>query len=166
MTSPVDPSNPSADASPTEPASTGRRPAPDVRTGDERGAAAGRHRRARVTAAPAKPPAAAASRSSTSPSAVAVLVAIAGVAFAVGRTTAPAAASPDGDHRARGGRFFVNGKAPTPASSQGGQGGPGNGNGRFGLGAAPDDRGHGLLDHRRLDHDQDSRREHDHDGLD
>ena len=146
MTSPVDPSNPSADASPTEPVpavptfepapnpvptfepATSAVPPPAVTAGPA------------VTTAPAK----AARKGGVSilnvALGVAVLVATAGVAFAVGRTTAPAAASSETAITAPGGgRFFVNGEPQRQLRSQRrpGRPGNGNGNGRFGLGAAP-----------------------------
>ena len=69
---------------------------------------------------------------------VAVLVATAGVAFAVGRTTAPAAASADGRRRRR--RFFTNGGPSGSFDPNGALGAPAtataSGFGRFGL-AAP-----------------------------
>ncbi len=73
---------------------------------------------------------------------MAVLVATAGVAFAVGRTTAPAAASSQTAIEVPGGgRFFTNGGPNASFDPNDVQGGPGNGNGngfgRVGLGAAP-----------------------------
>jgi hypothetical protein len=69
---------------------------------------------------------------------VAVLVATAGVAFAVGRTTAPAASQTAFD--TPGGRFFVNGGPNAsfdPNAAPGAGNGNGNAFGRFGLGGAP-----------------------------
>ena len=135
MTTPIDPSNPSADASPTEPvpAVPAFEPAPSPVPA------------ATATAGPAVAPAPAPVKPRKSGVSilnvalgVAVLVATAGVAFAVGRTTAPAAASSQTAIEVPGGgRFFTNGGPNASFEPNDVQGGPGNGVGRIGLGAAP-----------------------------
>ena len=178
VTTPFDPSNPSADASPTEPVPPlppvrAVRPAQPLRPTFEPAspepAPASRRdgRRPTLVPAPAKPARKGGVSILNVALGVAVLVATAGVAFAVGRTTAPAAAP-----RRRRSAPAAGASSPTAAPTRsfdpnGVQGGPGNGNGngvgRFGFGARADDPGHRGLDHRRLGHDQDPDRQHDHD---
>ena len=156
MTTPIDPANLSADASPTEPvpplpafapaqSATAFQPAPPepmpvgtpiVATGSA----------IAPTPAVAKP-----ARKSGGVSilnvalGVAVLVATAGVAFAVGRSTAPAAAPTQVAGVTPGGRFFTNGGPGASLDPNGGFGagpgansGNGNGNGgRFGFAGGP-----------------------------
>ncbi len=157
MTTPNDAVNPSADASPTEPVPALPAFEPTLPAFEPPQPATAFHPAEAEPMPIVVPVSAATTLASATPSAkparksgsssilnialgVAVLVATAGVAFAVGRSTAPVAATSQTAGITPGGRFFTNTGPGASLDPNGGFGArPGaNGNGgRFGFGGAP-----------------------------
>lgn len=138
MTTPFEPTAASADASPTEPvpATPTFAPAP-VEPVSPASPTPILNASPAAAPAPAKPARKGGVSMLNVALGVAVLVATAGVAFALGRTTAPAASQ--AALETPGGRFFVNGGPNAsfdPNAAPGAGNGNGNAFGRFGLGGA------------------------------